>query len=147
MAKKTIEELRKYFPDEFLFTINKRFLYYLNFEELLQIQCMDYLKKNYPNVVAFHVPNENGFRQISDTMKYKISRMGLLKGVHDIIILQPNNYYHSLTIELKTPEKACTPSSEQIAFRNILLQKGFQSEICNTFEKFKNIVDYYLLNK
>lgn len=89
---------------------------YLTVEDTEHIRVVDWIKKNLPNVIAFHVPNEG---RKTTFERYKASLMGILKGCPDFIILHPKHtepkkdesgnvykelLYNGLMIELKAPE-------------------------------------------
>jgi hypothetical protein len=89
---------------------------WLTYEDKEHVKVVNWLKKNLPNVIAFHVPNEG---KKSAFERYKASIMGILKGCPDFIILYPKHsepkkdelgnvykelQYNGLMIELKAPE-------------------------------------------
>ncbi|HWY11335.1 MAG TPA: hypothetical protein VN026_08420 [Bacteroidia bacterium] len=94
---------------------NNPFFKYLDVETLEHIKVVNYLKERFgDNIVWFHPMNE-GVR--SSFERYKMSLLGVLKGILDFIILHPKYsdvmengkvvrkiVYLGLIIELKAPE-------------------------------------------
>jgi hypothetical protein len=119
-------------------------------EERLQIASMNYIRLQYPNIIAFHVRNEGIKGTKAQKMAYgaKYKKMGVLKGVSDIIILEPKAIYHGLMIELKL-EKTLTqrktyPSKEQKEFLSKCSDKGYMTRVCRSVDEVVAIVDLYM---
>lgn len=98
------------------------FYKYLTVEDVEHLKVVNFLKSDFPDVVAFHVPNSSKKKPF-DLFKHSI--MGILKGICDFIILHPKYktifendkskkilVYHGLAIELKAPE------------HNVIIKKG-----------------------
>ncbi len=90
------------------------FYKFLGVEDLEHIKVVNFLESDFPDVVAFHVPNSSKKTPFD---RYKHSLMGALKGICDFVILHPKYRikiedgkpktmlaYHGLIIELKAPE-------------------------------------------
>lgn len=95
-------------------------------EDSVQIFAMDYIRYNYPDVVAFHVNNE-GKKTIGQARKDQAK--GVLKGVSDIMVLIPESRrkgYSFAAIELKRATKkiASTVSEEQKSFLSSVSEAG-----------------------
>lgn len=95
-------------------------------EDSIQIFASDYIKHNYPEMVFFHVVNENK-KTIGQATKDKAK--GLLKGVSDCVFMIPERYrgrYSFGAIELKraTKKLASPVSAEQKAFLKSVSDSG-----------------------
>lgn len=90
------------------------FYKYLSIEDIEHIKVVNFLKSDFPDIVAFHVPNSSKKKPFD---QFKHSIMGVLKGISDFIILHPKYktvtendklkkilVYHGLAIELKAQE-------------------------------------------
>ena len=82
---------------------------YLGKEDVLQSSVMNYLKLNYPNVFAIHVPNEG---KRSPFERYKFKYLGGISGVPDLLIFAQNKKYCGLAIELKVGYNKPTESQQ-----------------------------------
>lgn len=121
-------------------------------EYKLQTQVCEYLERQYPKVLF-----------LSDTVasvKLTFAQQNRNKKIQkhgfkcpDLIILQPNSYYHGLFVELKakTPFKkdgVTLLSNEHIEEQNNtlneLLSKGYFATFAWSFEMAKGIIDNYL---
>lgn len=105
-------------------------------EDRLQIQVMDYLRLQYPKVLAFHVPN-GGNRSAREGARFK--KMGVLPGVADIIIF---HNFEVTFIELKIKPNKQAPSQKE--FENKVKEQGWGYIICYTFDEAKKAIDNYL---
>lgn len=110
-------------------------------EDDLQILVMNYLRYQYPNALFFHTPN-GGYRNPLEAKKMK--RMGVLPGVPDIIIANPNKNFNGLCIELKIkPNKPTENQLEVIGkFENI----KWKVNVCYDFDSAKETIDNYFKN-
>lgn len=95
-------------------------------EDSVQIFASDYIKHNYPEMVFFHVVNENK-KTIGQATKDKAK--GLLKGVSDCVFMIPEKYrgdYSFGAIELKRATKkiASPVSDEQKSFLKSVRESG-----------------------
>lgn len=125
----------------------------MNKEDQLQMACADYLRLQYPRVLWCHIANE---RQTSPARGAKLKRMGVRKGMPDILVFKKistskppfsevrwmNPMNCGLAIELKI--KPNKPSIHQMEVLNQLSEEGWISEVCYDFDAFKEIVDKYL---
>lgn len=115
-------------------------------EEMLQIQVIDWAYYNtwkYPQLeLMFHVANEG---KRSKVQGVKLKRMGLKRGVPDLILPCGNGKYSGLYIELKT-EKG-RPTTEQKAWIKKLLKAGNYAKICYGFEDATSTIQSYVEGK
>ena len=82
--------------------------------------------------LIFAVPN-GGKRTMAEAMKLKAT--GLVSGVSDLIIVQPNR---CIFVELKTPTGK--QSDSQKDFQNKVTALGFEYWIVRSLEQFKELV-------
>ncbi len=117
-------------------------------EQQLQIATAQWLALQYPNINAFHVPNEGKRRGKIIGDKFvclegaNLKRCGMKAGVSDWIILEPRNKYHGLVIELKSKE-GTVPESQEL-FLNKCTERGYLAGICRSKETFVRVVTEYL---
>ena len=116
-------------------------------EDQLQVECMRYIRLQYPYSVSFHVRNEGIRGTPQQRMAYgsKSKRMGVLSGVSDIIILEPNKHFHGLIIELKAKKGIVSPTQKLFLARTSA--KGYSVHVSRTFDEVKFIVDKYMAEK
>lgn len=94
------------------YTLNPYFKY-LNKEDIIHAELVEFINKEYPNIVYTHIPSES---RKSTFEQYKHSIMGTKKGICDFIFLKPKYKYKiinekkqkilvycGLAIELKVP--------------------------------------------
>lgn len=103
-------------------------------EDDLQIAVMDYLRLQYPKAFAMHVGN-GGKRNIREAARLK--RMGVTKGVSDILILHGNN----AALELKI--KPNKPTPEQLRFLEKVKELGWSTSVCYDFDSAKEFIDKF----
>lgn len=117
-------------------------------EDDLQAACMNYLRHQYPQALAFHCPNGGSRNRIEAA---KLKGMGVLAGVCDIVMLEksvtnPNQIEftvcHCLLIELKA--KGGTLRQSQFEFLLAAQERGYKVAVCWSFDAFKALVDRYL---
>jgi hypothetical protein len=89
-------------------------------------------KNNNPKHCIFSVPN-GGFRTSREAMKLKAT--GLVAGVSDVIVIQPNRI---VFVEVKL-EKG-KQQQNQIEFENTVKALGFEYYVVRSLEEFKNII-------
>lgn len=102
-------------------------------EDSLQVAVMDYIRYQYPYILAFHVPNGGSRNPIEGS---KLKRMGTLAGVSDIILILPNKI---LCIELKI--KPNKQHETQISFQKKVEQIGHLYYVCYDSDAAKKIID------
>jgi len=133
---------------------------YIGKEDALQISCITWLRIQYPDLLAFHVPN-GGKRSKAEAGRFKA--MGVLAGVPDVLIIsarqitistRPNplggghktysQYFTSLAIELKT--KGGTVSPNQKAAQEAFKLAGWKVATAYSLDQFQDTVNNYLSN-
>ena len=107
-------------------------------EDNLQKAVIRYLRLQYPDKLFFHVPN-GGKRNLLEAAKFKA--MGVLPGVSDILIMEPNNYYGGLCIELKVDKNK--PTLSQMSFLKKAEQRGWLTAVCYTLNDAMDKIDSY----
>lgn len=80
-------------------------------EDIVQIKALDCLRHYYPNVAsaAIHIANE---RETTPFYGSILKKMGVKKGVPDLLFPKPQKNYHGLWIEVKTQKGRVTPEQE-----------------------------------
>lgn len=100
-------------------------------EAELQKSIVEYLNKNYPQVLVFSVPNEATYRR-----RNYFHKLGMLSGVSDLILVFLNTV---LFIECKS--KKGRQSIEQINFQKRIESLGFKYYIIRELEELKDIIN------
>ena len=106
----------------------------------------------YPELALLvHVPN-GGSRHMLEAIKFK--KMGLRKGVPDILLAVPRGGLHGLFIELKRPSLRPKTakgkggvSEDQAWWLSELWKRGYQASIAWGFEEARGIIEQYLGGK
>jgi len=123
---------------------------YLTPEDHLQMQVMQYLKLQYPNILAVHIPNE-GKRSLFERWKSKI--LGIKRSMPDLLIfkrikfpldIMTNEYYEHSGLAIEFKIKPNKPTYEQLRILGYLQEEGWDTKICYTFDEAKEIIDFYL---
>ena len=114
---------------------------YLGKEDKLQHEVMNYIKLQYPKVLAIHVPNE-GKRTPFERYKFKV--LGGVAGVPDVMIFASNGDYSGLAIELKVGKNR--PTKNQLDCIDLLNKAGWYATWVNSFGKAKKTIDQYFDN-
>lgn len=109
-------------------------------EDALLIAVMDYIRYQYPTVLAAHIANE---RKASPQQGARMKRKGVKAGMPDIMIFKLKGDYNcGLAIELKIhPNK---PTKHQTEILNKLSEQGWATHVCYSFDDAKMIIDDYL---
>lgn len=128
---KEIEKEMKYNP----------YTRYLGKEDILQNSVMEYIKLQYPNVFAIHVPNE-GKRTPFERFKFK--HLGGVAGVPDVLIFQNNAKFSGLAIELKVGSNKPTENQKECLKR--LKNGNWKAAWVKSFDAAKILIDEYLRN-
>lgn len=109
-------------------------------EDSHQVDCVAWLRHNYPHILFWHTVNEG---QKTITSALRDEQAGLRKGVSDFIILIGiNSRYPFAAIELKRTNKSgkgkSSPvSAEQRVFLRDVRQRGGFAAVAYGFEQFK----------
>lgn len=107
-------------------------------EQIEQIQVFDFLKFHKLDELAFHSATE---RSCSPQHGAILKRMGVRRGVPDILILRPSCGFHGLGIELKV--KPNKPTPEQLEFLALLNANGYLGVVrYGADEAIKTIQEY-----
>ncbi|GIM60531.1 VRR-NUC domain-containing protein [Capnocytophaga canis] len=102
-------------------------------ESKLQSACVRWFKYQYPQYLIFAVPN-GGSRNTLEAKR--LQQEGVLAGVSDLIVIAPNK---TIFIEMKHGKGKQT--DKQKDFQKQVQQLGFSYFVCNSFDKFQNIVE------
>lgn len=110
-------------------------------EHLIQVSCVRWFRLSYPPLAynLFAVPN--GGRRDAATGS-KLKEEGVLAGVSDLILLMPNQDYHGLLIEMKTPKGTQTESQREWEKR--MNAHGYKYVVCRSLDDFMTAVSDYL---
>lgn len=115
---------------------------YLGKEDMLQHAVMEYVRHQYPHALCVHVPNEG---KRSPFMQYKVKYLGIVSGVPDVLIFNPNDKFNGLAIELKWGRNK--PTENQKKFIDRLQRVNWCAEWVNTFQDAQNLIDKYFKNE
>lgn len=110
-------------------------------ESQLQSNLVKWFRLKYPEHVIYAIPN-GGKRSVITAAIMKSE--GVLAGVADLFLMQPNKDYHGLYIEVKTEKGKQSPYQKE--FERKAKQKGYHYQLCRNFEEFQEIVTNYLSN-
>jgi hypothetical protein len=102
---------------------------------------MEYLRVQYPNSLAIHVPNEG---KRSPFAQFKFKYLGGMQGIPDVIVFKQTASYAGLAIELKV--KPNKPTKNQTEFLDQLSDSGWFATWVNSFEAAKEVIDQYFQN-
>ena len=113
-------------------------------EDRLQIAVMDYLRLQYPKVLAIHVANE---RATSPMQGALLKRKGVTAGVPDVLVFHPKMEsgrmeYYGLAIELNVGKNKPTPAQKHMLSE--FECAGWQTAVCYNFEAAQYEIDQYL---
>jgi len=108
-------------------------------ESSLQIECVAWFRKEYPNHVIFSIPNGGARNVITGAI---LKREGVMRGTPDLQVLFANNGYNGLFIEMKT--KKGTQSEFQKEFEAYCRKFGYKYVICRTKIDFIKEIRMYL---
>lgn len=113
-------------------------------ETKLQIYCASFLFHQYPLLTWVHLPAEKKRNWFEGTL---MQLTGVRKGFPDFMILQPNNEYFGLAIELKVKYengKKNTLDPAQKIWLDRLTKIGYKVEVVYSYDRFESIVNNYL---
>ena len=135
---------------------------YLTAEDTLHVAICEYLELQYPKVLFYHTPNEG---KKSPFERFKASKLRMLSGVSDLVIVEPKwkvhedwdeLLYHGLYLEIKAKTQVISPkqgkvsfkigktSDNQKAFMEKVNARGYLAVVAEGFEQAKQILDDYL---
>lgn len=129
-------------------------------EDSLTIACVRWFRLQYPREVIYHVPNERntkrriaGDRWVTTGEGAKLKRMGVKKGVSDLVIPAPSNYYNGFYVEIKTEtwksgkKVKSYPTKEQREFLRAMHDYEYAVAVVWNFEEFQSYVSRYMNNR
>jgi hypothetical protein len=102
-------------------------------EAAIQAQIVQYFNNTYclvhhnPRGLIFHVPNQN---------QYKLTNIGVLAGVSDLIVILPNRALIFVEVKDNTGKQ----SDKQRAFECRVDSLGYRYVVVRSLEEFKNII-------
>jgi hypothetical protein len=131
--------LKQYIQVDLDMTKLNPFEKYLTKEDKLQNSVMNYIKMQYPEVFAIHVPNEG---KRTPFERYKFKYLGGVSGVPDLMIFNVKGKYSGLALELKVGYNK--PTENQLECLKRLKNASWVAEWCNTFDAAKEIIDNYM---
>lgn len=119
-------------------------------EESLQIAICRYLKLQYPEVM-FTAESSGIKLTIGQAVKAKKQR-NPERGLPDLIILEPNFYFHGLCLELKSKspylKNGELSQNKHIQEQNDvmvrLFQKGYDCHFASSFDEAKYFIDLHM---
>lgn len=112
-------------------------------ESNLQKQCVHWFKLQYPKKLIWHTPNGAGKKTLRQGAMLRSE--GLLKGVPDLCVPEPEKGFHGAYIEMKAPKKK--PTKEQKDMLQKLEERGYFVTVCDSFEKFEKVIKGYFGKK
>jgi hypothetical protein len=106
-------------------------------ENQFQAATFRYINNNYPKTrgLCFHVPNESAS---SDIMRMKLSAMGVVSGIPDIVFVSP-----VFGLELKMPKGK--QSDKQKHIQNVWESNGIPYYLCRNAEEVLSILENVLI--
>jgi hypothetical protein len=105
-------------------------------EDRMQMAVARYL--DLLGVLWFHPANE---RKTSIQAGVRLKKKGVKSGVPDCLMLESNNTYKGLVIELKTTKGKL--SENQKKWLSDLQDNGFCCYVCRSFDEAKEKIDEY----
>lgn len=126
-------------------------------EDSLTIACVRWFRLQYPREVIYHVPNERntkrklaGDRWVTTGEGAKLKKMGVKKGVSDLVIPAPSACYNGFYIELKSErwkngkKVRGYPSKDQLEFLAAMHDYGYAVAVCWNVDDFMRYVSRYM---
>ena len=109
-------------------------------EHLLQVQCVNWFRYQYPEELIYAIPN-GGQRNIITAKKLKAE--GVTAGIPDLFIAAACGGYNGIYIELKNGSKGCLSENQRSIIAH-LQQKNYKVAVCRSFDEFTSIINAYL---
>ena len=110
-------------------------------ERNLQKEAVRWLRKTYPALLFYYVPNE---RRLKTEYRSSLRAMGLLPGVSDLVIVKACHGYHGFFSEVKNPNSHRKQSAEQVIFQRRVEHEGYFYHWWDDLEQFQSQVQTYL---
>lgn len=107
-------------------------------EESLQTTCVQWFRLRYPGRLIFAIPN-GGKRNVLEAVRLKAQ--GVLAGIPDLFIPEPFRGRPGLWVEMKREDGR--PTKHQQKMIEVLRAKGYNVEVCKTFDEFRGVVERY----
>lgn len=105
------------------------------------MEWCEWNKTKHPELdMIWHVVNEG---KRSKRMGAELKRMGMRKGIPDIVLSVPNKQFHGLYIELKA-DKTKRLSKEQKEWLEKLNRYGYKAVRCNGADEAIQVIKDYL---
>lgn len=108
-------------------------------ESHTQKQCVKWFRAQFPNKILYSVPNGGKRDEVTATI---LKAEGVLPGVPDLFLAEPNKGHHGLYIEMKFGKNGL--SSEQISFFAKAQARGYKCVVCRNLDEFMNEIENYL---
>lgn len=118
-------------------------------ESKLQQACVRWFNYQYPNLILFSVKNSSkmGGKKTKHGIPLEAiiaKREGLVSGIADVLLLQPNHFFHGFFIEFKTDKGR--QSESQKTFEKYCKEHGYKYLIIRNLDVFINEIKKYLMN-
>ena len=111
-----------------------------NQEHLLQVQCINWFRLQYPKELIYAIPN-GGQRNIITAKKLKAE--GVTAGIPDLFVAAACGGYNGMYIELKNGKQGIVSENQKRIIAH-LQNKGYKVVVSRSFEDFTSIINAYL---
>lgn len=101
-------------------------------EHLIQVSCVNWFKREYPNYLIFSIPNGELRHK---TVAIRLKAEGLLSGVPDLCIITDKKL---LWIELKAEKGRLSTNQKEVQKK--LQELNQEVYTCYSFDDFKNLL-------
>lgn len=117
-----------------------------------QVLVVDYLRRVYPHVLFFSVPNGarlasgrgRDAQRIAAIRWNRLHAEGALAGVSDLIIFAPRGGYSAMALEMKRDDGGKGASDKQKEFIAAFEEAGGYGCVADGFDTAKEFIDEYL---
>ena len=110
-------------------------------ESSLQIDCVDWFRRQYPQLALLLIAVPNGGARSAATGRI-LKAEGVVAGVADLVLFVAHRGCHALCIEMKTAKGR--QRDTQRAWQKAVEAQGYKYVICRSFDDFKTQVQSYL---
>lgn len=112
-----------------------------NQEHQLQVSCVNWFRYQYPQykMLLFAIPNGGQRNRI---VAAKLKAEGVVSGVSDLFLSVPNHGKHGFYIEMKISGNK--PTENQKKFLGLVDKFDYQTQVCYSFDEFKEAIKSYL---
>ena len=111
-----------------------------NQEHLLQVNCVNWFRWQYPKELIYAIPN-GGQRNIIIAKKLKAE--GVTAGIPDLFVAAACGGYNGIYIELKNGQQGIVSESQKNIIAH-LQNKGYKVVVSRSFEDFVSTINAYL---